>query len=1514
MASPQEQLRELGYHTGFLVKLCGKKFVAGKSIMGDNIETFATLYDAPHGRLPWGVDSNFLLRYLSFRGHYTAGTPVYPLDQNKSGYCCAIECTTPASLADFVSRNRATPNINIGYECIAGIPGTLDMASKVAFDLDAKNASKSGYSTVVDKFRAQGWFGADDTIIQEAPFLDHVLPRLVDMLNDIWALRGTPLEPALSLKDVHILGSCKPYVEEQRSSILASGRISFHVAVPRLHFRNQRDRTAFAAALGNMLPPDLVATVDTSVYSKNHNMRLPGHRKFNGTPLMPYSRGGMYGDVAEFNEPWDIPAEVLLNHMWSFVAPHSQPLFTDEVADRFARDAPKVLSRPSSGTRRTAPPPTPGAADPRIQAAVAVYARYCTVWKVPWNAADYDLSLLEGAEEDEYGDGSVDFSVYLQQRPGISRTCPVGASHTSNHAKLVVRRGAVSYFCLSAYRPCVRLEVASGRGEHDTLRNVFRKHCCEVYVGDLPFSLSEIIVDWVREPQPDDQGVLREPPLTEDVIERVKDIAASKSPGVDRGRLQTACLALASPYGSGKTTQMLVLIIDTLHKNPNARVAYVGNSQALVWEMAKVINAEVRKVFPDWQMSHYKDDNARNARSVALCSQSAAKFCDVKWTLAILDELEAQLVQVVGLGDDKAADDTVARATLESLKKLVSNSVICAAADANTGVDSLEFLREAGRIPVVLDSPKCNAFAGRKLKVHAVVAHDSLKVQRHCTYLAVVEAALAADGDVGIACTTVKAVQALTMMLCARKQDVISVHGASSETTKESFLADFGSRSVAGRSSRRFYVYSPTITGGISNKHCTLQLGILSQFGPSLLAFFQQLKRCRGAQLAEVWLLEDSLLRSRVPALVAVPAEPLKATKELVKTDLRKTELSATWDLQAVLRYTGASLRAWPADYHAEATDRIGDAVSQDTVYTKVDIHGNTNRMQLMPPRRVATLEDVVDDWCAVDIFAEGLAPNYEIASAASGSGLDVRATRVKEATLFDRIKWRVDLERRQRAANALAAIQADCKRLWMDFSLEVVVASPETLERARGEVRRTMVTKQAETALALCVFYAEHMRGRGPELYEAMVLLHAVEAEDLTDDDGKRPGESNIRAHAQERRARALRDLRELAPDSVEVYEEFLQPPPGEFAERSEDAGSDYIANEITAILSSFGDAGDGGDGGDAGDGGDEAPLVVEASTSALFFRRLYRVVLSWGSVNVDRELFNVYQTLTSELEDGLTDAASLRSAENALARFNRLFRRDRQETFRTFIRFLHDWNSGGEDRAIATVKDFCRTAAGNKRKRAEAEVLLCLADDLIRKAGLDEGLRARGDTRVLLYQNAEKANNRMRAGHRPRPHGGLSAKERGDSVERASKAVAQLLVKGGALSTRLRLVAPARTPMVRFMEALNKCLVPYTARWSPEDPVLAMKPGETKQEVDAGYKTLELPEFFLPPWVGEHTEKLFAEWKVFWNDIESAKLNISREERVDGLKAALQPLLACSPDGLRWLQSVAMNEIIDM
>ena len=1508
---------------GWTVRLRGKHFKVGLGVQERQIAEFAEHVPLQGYRLDYSTKAPFLLRYSSFRqGSGERGHPVAPYidpknPDKKPGYCCAATPTSPDSLCDFVKQNWAIANINIGFECIAGEQDVLDIASCVGCDVDCKPGA---YDTIKERFVASGWEHGEESLLDKNLFLDCVLPALVSFLNKIYELRGSALEPPLTLRDFYVGDSCKPYVEQQRESILRAGILSFHVNVPRLHFQNQADRNAFKQACLTMLSRGMLATVDTSVYNKNRNMRLLGHQKFGGRPLMPYSRGGMYGDDEEFDSPADVPASVMLNHTWSFVPPGSQRLFTDETMLAFVRTETKRSAPRGTGTRRgrvASDTAREGDDDARIDQTVAVYERFCAAAKLPFDRNDYQFTVKEPESD------AVDYEVYLKQLAGKSRTCPVGEAHTSNQAKLVVRRGAVYYLCFSKPRGggCVKTACVGGDDapcEYDVLRSVYRKLCCEIFVGDLPFNLFEVPTDLVRAPREDADGVKREAKIDRATLNAMKDIVAKKCPTLDRAKLDTLCFELRSAYAAGKTYVLTELINDTLEENPYAKIAYIGNTQALVAEMAKQINDAVRpRRAPGdtpWRMRHYQENDVScDDAAVAFCSQSAPKFAGRIWDLVIFDELNGQLWQVVGL--TKSDESAGVSRELDALVKLASEARMCAVADANADKYVVDFLVDAKRVPVMCDTPECDAFAGNRVEVRAVVDSKTKTVSKNATYLDVVETAAAHDGQVGIACATVKAVKQVTAMLRLRGVPTLSIHGKDSEDAKDYFTSVLSltpehmssnvSHGVGVQGPNwpyyKAFVYSPTITGGLSNKTCTLQLGVWSRHGPAVDQMCQQTKRCRKARNTIVWLLEDEILRARVPRLESIPAEPVVVTSELQLNRRNKEELTAAWNFQALLRSLGATLRPYAQGSALDATssDEIemteeevdrGDDMTMDTVYCKpYDFRGQqvTHRMQMMPPSPIPTREDVMAAECAPDVLAEELRhPDDQLEH--DEVVRMVCARRFGAASFLDRLRVGVKLEQEQRASNMLATLRAECERMKMGFGVTVVVADKATVERASAEVRRCFVTFMAELALGEILWYFECMQGRSG-MEESMVIVHAANEQVACD----KPGEGDLRQAIRRRAAEAMRDV---LGDGAASFESLARPVPDEHDHGLEDIGDTYLSYQIASYLAAF----------DNTDDDSEPPYKYDLAV--LLCKRFYSVMLSFGEDNLNRVLPVTYHELRRLLHKkkhtydklglGLSNK-ELTQAEKLLRDYHMLFRRDVQTLFRCLVEFYNDCEENDWKTTHEHYLSVFLACGDGKRRKCERRVLVSTADDALRKAGVDKGLRAGPDDerRIRLFKSGEGVASRNATGHRLPDWPNEARGERDEKVAKASDDIAALC--SGPVGKRLSLKRKPGHPCERLRELVNKCLDPLRISWE----------GKVDKH---GYRTLTLPDMLREPWVGEHVSEIPLRWSEFWRAVETEKTDpgASKEVRRQRLEHVLAPIRAPRCEGRRFLHHAAAEE----
>ena len=198
-------------------------------------------------------------------------------------------------------------------------------------------------------------------------------------------------------------------------------------------------------------------------------------------------------------------------------------------------------------------------------------------------------------------------------------------------------------------------------------------------------------------------------------------------------------------------------------------------------------------------------------------------------------------------------------------------------------------------------------------------------------------------------------------------------------------------------------------------------------------------------------------------------------------------------------------------------------------------------------------------------------------------------------------------------------------------------------------------------------------------------------------------------------------------------------------------------------------------------------------------------------------------------------------------------------------------------------------------KRRKLEQPVLISVADDALRKAGVTAGLRAGDDDerRVLLFQNAAKVAARIENRHRLPDWPNEASGERDAKIAKASEDIATLC--SGPFGLRLALKRSPYHPMERFMELLNACLVPLAARWD----------GDYEKDKH-GYKIVKLHDMLGSPWVGDHTVDVPVQWSSFWQEVEKQKVcmtPLAKEERRRLVEVALASVRIPSADGRRWL-----------
>jgi hypothetical protein len=193
-------------------------------------------------------------------------------------------------------------------------------------------------------------------------------------------------------------------------------------------------------------------------------------------------------------------------------------------------------------------------------------------------------------------------------------------------------------------------------------------------------------------------------------------------------------------------------------------------------------------------------------------------------------------------------------------------------------------------------------------------------------------------------------------------------------------------------------------------------------------------------------------------------------------------------------------------------------------------------------------------------------------------------------------------------------------------------------------------------------------------------------------------------------------------------------------------------------------------------------------------------------------------------------------------------------------------------------------------KRRKLEKRVLICAADDALKKAGVAAGLRAGQDDerRVLLFQDSAKVTARINQRHKFPDWPGEARGERAAKVSKASDDIATLC--SGPLGKRLSLKRSACHPAERFMELVNNCMLPLGARWELKD--------------NHGYRAVKLHDMLLSPWVGPHTVDVPLQWRTFWYHVQlEKKEKVSKKDRRRRVQEALEDICIPSADGRKLL-----------
>ena len=610
-----------------------------------------------------------------------------------------------------------------------------------------------------------------------------------------------------------------------------------------------------------------------------------------------------------------------------------------------------------------------------------------------------------------------------------------------------------------------------------------------------------------------------------------------------------------------------------------------------------------------------------------------------------------------------------------------------------------------------------------------------------------------------------------------------------------------------------------------------------------------------------------------------------------------------------MLRWTGAQART--SDWRLDADEEDGEteedgpreALTMDTTYTKPHtLNGQsvTYRVQMMPPPTIASRVEMEEAECAPDVLAEELRRAKDATSFQHEEVVaEMRAKRFEDRNLLDYLRVEVALEQKQRKANLLAALRADCRRLGIEFTLTVSEVDATALKRAKAEVRRCFVTSMAEYVLAEIVWYFECMRGR-PNLDRDMKLVHAAEAQAAN---AMAPGEGDVRAQV---RRRCAERMKNVLGDEATFFESVAYPAPDEHDHGVDDGGDTYLAHLIGRYLGAFDDE-------ESPEDLDDTPYTHDVVV--LHCKRLYSLVLTFGKANLDRVLPHIFHGLKELLHIGVETRdkeglglglkpAQLKDAEHLLQTYINLFRRNVQAKFRAYLAWCDGVAAANGD--VVSTHTSCQAAfiggAMGKKRKHEQLVLISYADDALRKGGVTAGLRAGPDDerRVLLCQDASKVTARTAARHRFHDWPGEAPGERALKIAKASDEIAALC--SGPVGKHLALKKSAARPNERFSEFMNGCLYPFRMYW------------EGKEDKH-GYRMVKLPDMLREPWVGDHTAALAPSWQTFWTEVEALKQapHGNKDQRRNKLEEVLAPMRVPRADGRRWLFHDALGTVAE-
>ena len=1363
-----------------------------KSKLAEFIETFA--------ELPYSADTKIPVRATSFL-RPNASVVQY---KGKDGKPSFSQIADPISMNELVAwqiANRSDQHINIHYEVICE-----HLPSKVAFDLDVKSKD------VIPLLPSPEHCYLEDV------FLDWIVPDLLGLLSSIAS------DCTLTPKDLFISSSCKPYRAEMRDSYVhEGGRLSFHVAIPCLHFANQDARNWFKYELKHAMAAKYGKILDITVYDKNRNMRMLGNRKFFGPTLMPYSGGGKYGDSPALDNInwWELPMETRLQHSWVFV---------DMATSREIASAPHMEQH----TRRLR---TIGKAA-RVVLNLDSRALFDSVWRVYESFCEthaLPVPMVEYGGDDSVSTDEGKISFYC--RALGDRVCPMKITHDSNNFYLIVDSSQVFYSCLGASRPG-DLVICDADGE-PTTRRVSKYlcnggKCCHVFVGELPYQLFRVPTDIERAPRIDANGIGREDVITLATIEQVRLLVANKTQ-TPIEEVYGAVMVVRSSYGAGKTQVASELIVTVLNQAlskgrvlNDVLIGYASASVTTVESASADIAARVKAQIPDWPgFVYYKSaTGSLNHMNVAFCTQSAARCGSTRFALLIFDELDGSLVQMDGLGDTEHV--------LNTNLELAASAKYVLALDANADTRVRDFFLEAGRHPVFLDTPQCTPFTGTTARLEAYIDATTFAVSPAFALCKAVDAILAHDGHVAVGCTWARDVKALKQLLEEHRSrlNVMICYSGEDVAYNSKFLETF--RSAGPLRRKTVFIYSPKVSEGVSNTTCKLALYLVrcSGHGPNIQKMLQAMMRARCATDRIVFAMDNEVVFSRIPFVNILP-EPV-----LIPTDSAGLTIFNSGSAVTRAKY----LRYLEMRRTIFGFTETIDFNTLDTVLVAGKNH-TAQRLVLSAPRKPPSSRELEDNIVRLRAVTMTIASELAGVNASFQECMNAAHAIAFGDEPSPRLKLRLSVaeEAKNRSSNFLPFLDKTVARLGIGFTKHVDMISQADAKLARDKVKTAFLLFNIDIILAEINFYIINIKGReeyeGQAFADDMLTLCAT-YKDRRGDSGTLKGDVDF--------LKNLFDEEEIA--AISTYD---------------DVWSTHVVKQFQKNHDA-----------NAGDD-DDAPIQTpEDSLHHHLYTKFWRATRAFTERNFALKIDEIRRFLDAYKQD--PTCLNMGRALQAVGKYTRMFNHLWQEKFVALCRFYEICNF--EERTPEAAYDEARRLLLRTGSKVEQK----FGNDLARIGILNRALVIMGADGVVACPEPRplpkivlgRGPLEQALKHHPPGASKLSDEEK-VTIERVATELPALMASNDAkiVSGELKYNGH-QNPEKRVNSLLSACASPN---------LLQIRDNQSK---DLKRFVVIKDEIFDARWYGDHIARRFQQWYLFLVAITTTEAELDKKRKEGKIK----------------------------